>query len=50
MELTFKELVKAINGTILVDNNNHDFKGFCIDTRKVNKDDIFVAIKGERFN
>ena len=50
MELTFKELVNAINGTILVDNKIYDFKEFCIDTRNVKKDDIFVAIKGERFN
>lgn len=50
MELTFLEIVKAINGEILVDSKNNNFNSLCIDTRKVEKDNIFLAISGENFN
>lgn len=50
MELTFLEIVEAINGEILVNSNNNNFNSLCIDTRKIEKDNIFLAIKGENFN
>ena len=50
MELTFKELVDAINGEVLVDNSNKEFDGIAIDSRKVEKNNIYWAIKGEHFN
>ena len=50
MELTFLELVKAINGEVLVDSKNNNFNSLCIDTRKIEKDNIFLAINGENFN
>lgn len=49
MELTFLELVEAISGEILI-NGNNIFNSICIDTRKIEKDNIFIAIKGENFN
>lgn len=51
MELTFLEIVEAINGKILIDNNNNKiFNSLCIDTRQIEKNNIFLAIKGENFN
>ncbi|MBU3106577.1 UDP-N-acetylmuramoyl-tripeptide--D-alanyl-D-alanine ligase [Clostridium gasigenes] len=50
MELNFLEIVKSINGEVLVDSKNNNFNSLCIDTRKVEKDNIFLAINGENFN
>lgn len=50
MEFSFEELVRALEGTVVVNNDNKNFKGTCIDNRKVTEDCIFFAIKGERFN
>ncbi|MDS0527301.1 UDP-N-acetylmuramoyl-tripeptide--D-alanyl-D-alanine ligase [Clostridium sp. SHJSY1] len=49
MELTFNELVKAIDGEVLVENGK-TFNAICTDTRKIEKDNIFLALKGENFN
>ncbi|VYU63137.1 UDP-N-acetylmuramoyl-tripeptide--D-alanyl-D-alanine ligase [Clostridium tertium] len=49
MELSFKEIVEAINGRVIV-NGREIFNDVCIDTRKIQKDNIYIAIKGERFN
>lgn len=50
MELSFKELVLAVNGEVLVDNENKNFNTVNTDTRKIEKDNIFIALKGESFN
>ncbi|MCQ2969102.1 MAG: UDP-N-acetylmuramoyl-tripeptide--D-alanyl-D-alanine ligase [Clostridium sp.] len=50
MELSFQELVSALEGTVIIDNENRNFNEACIDSRKVTNDCIFFAIKGERFN
>lgn len=50
MEMTFKELLEAINGTILVGNDKCNFNSICIDTRKIQENNVFLAIKGENFN
>lgn len=49
MELSFKEIVEAINGKVVV-KGREDFNNVCIDTRKIQKDNIYIAIKGERFD
>ncbi|MBS5938914.1 UDP-N-acetylmuramoyl-tripeptide--D-alanyl-D-alanine ligase [Clostridium sartagoforme] len=49
MELSFKEIVEAINGKVVV-RGREDFNNVCIDTRKIQKDNIYIAIKGERFD
>lgn len=49
MELSFKEIVEAINGKVIV-KGREDFNNVCIDTRKIQKDNIYIAIKGERFD
>ena len=50
MEFSFEELVIALEGKVIIDNDNKRFISTCIDNRKVTKDCIFFAIKGERFN
>lgn len=49
MELSFKEIVEAINGKVVV-RGREGFNNICIDTRKIQKDNIYIAIKGERFD
>lgn len=50
MELTFKELLEAINGKVVVDNTKKEFNSICTDTRKIEKNNVFLALKGENFN
>ncbi|MBU5456200.1 UDP-N-acetylmuramoyl-tripeptide--D-alanyl-D-alanine ligase [Caproiciproducens sp. MSJ-32] len=49
MDLTLNEIIDAINGEVLI-RNNDTFNKVCIDTRKIEKDNIFWAIKGENFD
>lgn len=49
MELSFKEIVEVINGKVVVI-GREGFNNICIDTRKIQKDNIYIAIKGERFD
>ena len=50
MELTFKELVEAIDGKLIVESDNKEFNHICTDTRKIEKNNVFLALKGEVFN
>ena len=50
MEITFNELLEAIKGEIIIDSNRKEFNKVCIDTRKVENGNMFVALKGTRFN
>lgn len=50
MELTFLELIEAVNGEVIINNNKNEFNSICIDTRKIAKNNIFLAINGENFN
>jgi len=44
------EIVEAISGEILINNNEGNFKKISTDTRKIEKDNLFIALKGEKFN
>lgn len=50
MNLSFYELVSAISGEILLDNEIKEFNKLCIDTRKIESGNIYLAIKGLNFN
>ena len=50
MEFSFEELVSALEGEVVINNDYKKFKCTCIDNRKVTEDCIFFAIKGEKFN
>ena len=45
-----KEIVKAVNGKLIKGNQNEILTGVSTDTRKLNDEDIFVALKGANFN
>lgn len=48
--LTFDEIVKAVGGKVILRGNKNKFNDISIDTRKLNKGSVFIAIKGENFN
>ena len=50
LELSFKEIIEAIDGKILVESDEKNFNDICTDTRKILKGNIFLALKGENFN
>lgn len=50
MELSFDELVEALDGEVIIKKGEISFNNVCTDTRKISKDNIFIALKGENFN
>lgn len=48
--MTFNEIVHAVQGNVVLQGNYCDFNKISTDTRKIEKDDIFIALKGENFN
>ena len=49
-KLSFNEIVKAVNGKIIINSNVEKYNYVNTDTRKISKDSIFIALKGENFN
>ena len=45
-----EDIIKATNGRLLVGDLQEDCENFCTDTRKIQKGDIYVGLKGEKFN
>ena len=50
MEMDFNELIEAISGDLVVSCNDKKFNKVCTDTRKIEKGNVFLALKGEKFN
>lgn len=50
MDLNLEEIIKAVNGEILIKNNEGIFNRISTDTRKIEKDNLFIALKGGNFN
>lgn len=50
MEITFKEMLEAIDGEVIIQKDDVNFNKICIDTRKIEKDNVYLAIKGANFN
>lgn len=50
MEMTFKEMLNAIEGEVIIQKEEINFNKLCIDTRKIEKNNVFLAIKGANFN
>ncbi|ADZ21179.1 UDP-N-acetylmuramoyl-tripeptide--D-alanyl-D-alanine ligase [Clostridium acetobutylicum] len=48
--LTFNEIAKAVNGKVILRGSKDVFNDVSIDTRKLSKGAIFIAINGENFN
>ncbi|KGM97377.1 UDP-N-acetylmuramoyl-tripeptide--D-alanyl-D-alanine ligase [Clostridium novyi A str. 4552] len=48
--LKFEEIVKAVGGKVHINSCNHKYTNISTDTRKITKDSIFIALKGDNFN
>lgn len=48
--VSFHEIVKAVNGEIIINNKCDKYNYVSTDTRKICENSIFVALKGENFN
>lgn len=48
--LRYGEILKAVNGKLIKKGNEERFIGVTTDSRNINKDEIFFALKGENFN
>lgn len=48
--LKVEDILKVTDGKLLVGNLQETCENFCTDTRKIQKDDVYVGLKGERFN
>jgi len=48
--LNAKQVKEAVSGQIIKGNKEGSFSGICIDSRKIKKGDLFIALKGERFD
>lgn len=48
--IKLQDIVKAVDGKLLVEGKQKEFSNVVIDSRKVSKGDIFFAIKGENFD
>ncbi len=49
-KITVKNILKVTNGKLIVGDYNKECKNVLTDTRKIQKGDTFVGIKGETFN
>lgn len=45
-----EDIIKATNGKLLIGNLQEDCENFCTDTRIIQKGDVYVGLKGEKFN
>lgn len=50
MKLTIADIINCTEGKLLCGNKNINCKGFSKDTRTIKKDDIYIGIKGEKFD
>lgn len=50
MDLTVKDILKATNGKLIVGNKNLVCSVFSKDTRIINDGDVYIGIKGEKFD
>lgn len=48
--LTFKEIIKAVNGELIKKGKEVRYKSVSTDTRTIAEDSIFIALKGSNFN
>lgn len=49
MELSLSEVLEATAGKVIIEGKT-EFNRICIDTRKIETDNLYLAIKGETFN
>lgn len=49
-KLTLEEIVKAVDGTLIVKGNITEFDKISTDSREISPNSIFIALNGENFN
>jgi UDP-N-acetylmuramoyl-tripeptide--D-alanyl-D-alanine ligase len=50
MKLSAKDIIKATDGTLIYGHDDKTIDEFSIDSRTINKDAAFIAIKGKRYD
>lgn len=50
LDLNLNEVIKAVDGELIVQNNDGVFNKISTDTRKIEEGNLFFALKGENFN
>ena len=50
LDLNIQEVLEAVKGEYIVKNNDGIFNKISTDTRKIEKDNLFIALKGANFN
>lgn len=50
LDLNLNEVIKAVDGELIVQNNDGAFNKISTDTRKIEEGNLFFALKGENFN
>ena len=45
--MKIEEIVKVINGNLIIGNKEIEVENFSKDTRTIQKDDIYIGIKGQ---
>ena len=50
MDLNIQEVIEAVKGEYVVRNNDGNFNKISTDTRKIEKNNLFIALKGANFN
>ena len=49
-DILVKDIIEICKGKLICGNENTICENFSKDTREINKGDIYLGIKGERFN
>lgn len=47
--LLVKDIIEVTNGELIIGNENEELENFSKDTRQIEKDDTYIAIKGRKF-
>lgn len=50
MNLTLQEIIEAVNGELVRQGKENEYKAVSTDSRTIHKGSIFIALKGENFN
>ncbi|TET54637.1 MAG: UDP-N-acetylmuramoyl-tripeptide--D-alanyl-D-alanine ligase [Actinobacteria bacterium] len=50
IELNVSELIKATGGQLMLGSNENVIKGISTDSRTINKDELFIALRGENYS
>ena len=48
--ITVKDIIKQCNGTLIIGDEKTECTDFSTDTRKIKKGDVYIGLKGEKFN